>query len=89
MSERDIDDLKTNAPAEFAKVSQKKHKRPQFKKGLKPYLMLSGGKAAALPIVKIIVGPHSDKASRKAALDKYLEIRGLEIETAVSETPLV
>jgi Protein of unknown function (DUF2971) len=89
MSERDIADLKDNSPAEFAMVRHKKQKRPEFKRGLKPYLKLSGGKAARLPIVKIIVGPHGDKVSRKATLDKYLEVRGFEIETAVSETPLV
>lgn len=45
-----------------------------------PYLALFGKEIGCLPIVKIIVGPHSDKERRKAAVEALLRENGFHVD---------
>jgi Protein of unknown function (DUF2971) len=71
---------------------QQKHKSKKsikFKETLAPYVTLFDQPGINLPIKRIIVGPHADKAVRRDRLQKYLELKGLGIDVTCSETPLV
>jgi Protein of unknown function (DUF2971) len=89
MAEDDVREFEAADPKEYAKVKHRQVKQPDYREGFVPYIELSHGANVRLPINRIIVGPHADKELRKARLDRYLEMNSVEIETTVSETPLI
>jgi hypothetical protein len=85
----DLKEFEVASPEEYVKVKHRQLKRAEYRDGFVPYIALSRGGNGKLPIKRIIVGPHADKHSRKGRLDWYLEMNSFEIETVVSETPLI
>jgi hypothetical protein len=55
--------------------------------GLAPFVKLFGKESGPLPVERIVVGPHKDKASTADALLKHL--RGRNITVDVSDIPFV
>ncbi|WP_439544288.1 DUF2971 domain-containing protein [Hyphomicrobium sp.] len=86
VSQREFDRLKLREPENFKQHKAKSPKAVHFRDGLVPYLKISplNGK---LPISSIIVGPHAEKEARREKLERYLELKNLNISVAVSETP--
>ncbi len=89
MTHVDLKELAAANPKEYAKIKHKQLKQVEYRDGFVPYITLSRGGNGKLPIKRIIVGPHADKEARKARLGRYLEMKALEIETGVSDTPLI
>jgi hypothetical protein len=74
------------AEDEYYKSKPEKERKFRDKNGrLTPYIEFFRSLDTALPIEKIIVGPHKDKDSRAAAL--RIMLRNTDIEVTVSEIP--
>lgn len=89
MSASALKRLKEKDPVQFAKVRGKGQKIVKFKDRLVPHIVLFEGLGKALPITKIIVGPHRDKELRLQRLQRYLELRNIDAVAVASRTPLV
>jgi len=73
---------------ENCKSKPEKERKFRYKNGkLTPYIELFRSLETALPIEKIIVGPHKDKDSRAAAL--RIMLKNTDIEITVSEIPYI
>jgi hypothetical protein len=80
--------LERESPEEFRKMPNRAVKQVLHKSGMRPYLVIGDGKNA-LPITRIIVGPHRDKQRRADVLRRFLKARSMECPVQISETPLV
>jgi hypothetical protein len=54
---------------------------------LVPYITLFKGENKTLPIIKIIVGPHTDKERRQYSVERLLSKYGVNVEVTTSQIP--
>lgn len=81
--------LKSETPPKIKADDPRILKKIRFKPNLTPHIAVFERTNERLPISQIIVGPHRDKDLRHEKLKRYVELKGLPIEIACSETPLV
>jgi len=88
-SDSQVREAAKDSPELYEKEKHKQVRSISFKQGLVPYIDVFGSMELTLPITKIIVGPSVDKDDRRATLERYLALRGLQVEVTVSDTPYV
>ena len=88
ISEQWFDELKSTGDESFFKIASKKIKSTQFKAGMTPFIVVGEAENFRLPIRSIIIGPGLYGPLKKEALERFIEIKRLDIEVRLSETPL-
>lgn len=81
--------LKLDQPDDYKRHIDGRILKPIWvRENLSPYIVIGEDAQVVLPIRYIIVGPSSDKSLRCDRLKKLLDLKGIEVDVKLSDTPL-